>query len=269
MPCGKIVKGCSSQSNNNNNNNSNNANSNNASNSSSQLVCCNNGNGNGNSNGLDPLLLFSLLNNFGNPATPDNSALQAQITALSNQQAAQAALIAGSGAVIPFASGLPVVLAVIVNTPPTAPAAGVGSALGFGINASAVTISGSSINLTGAGLLLDVAFNAPRAGTINSLSFTYSNLATIDAVTPPASVNIVAQIYTAPSPTTNTFMPIGTPAVVSIPAVGLAVGGTLSANVTENISVTLGTRILLVITLQGSGLLATSTGYVSAGINIL
>ncbi|WP_304441266.1 hypothetical protein [Cellulosilyticum sp. I15G10I2] len=72
----------------------------------------------------------------------------------------------GAGAIIPFASGLPVAITTIAEGLVGTPAF-----IGFGSSGESVTVLGASIDLTGGpGLLTNLAFSVPRDGTIISIA---------------------------------------------------------------------------------------------------
>ena len=77
---------------------------------------------------------------------------------------------AGTGAIIPFASGLPVSMTTIAGG-----LAGIPAYIGFGSSVQGLTILGSTINITNAGgTLSNFAFQVPRNGIITSFSAFFS-----------------------------------------------------------------------------------------------
>jgi BclB C-terminal domain-containing protein len=180
---------------------------------------------------------------------------------------ANSADIGSTGAIIPFASGLPTTVTTFAGG-----LAGTGALVGFGNSVAGVSLLGSTIDLTGAGgTLLNFAFVAPRAGTISSMSAQFSLTAAVSLL--GTSVNLVAQLYSAPSGS-NTFSPVPGAIVTLTPALtGAAIAiGTTATGITTGLSVpvTAGTRYLLVFssTATGLNLVNTIVGYASAGINI-
>jgi BclB C-terminal domain-containing protein len=174
---------------------------------------------------------------------------------------------AGSGAIIPYASGLPVamttVLGGLLNT---------SSAVGFGSNATNIAITGGTIDLTGApGTLLNFAFSAPRAGTITSMAAYFSTTAALTLL--GSTVTITAQLYSSSTPN-NTFTAVPGALVTLSPALtGTLSLGTISSGTTTGLSipVTLGERLLLVFTsavTAGIDVATTIAGYASGGVTI-
>ena len=174
--------------------------------------------------------------------------------------------VAGTGAIIPFASGLPVALTTIAGG-----LAGLPAFVGFGSSAQGLTVLGSSINITNAaGTLSNFAFQVPRAGTITSFSAFFSTTAALSLVGSTVAVN--AQIYQSTTPN-NVFSPIPgtlinlTPSLTGIISIGTLLNGSLTG---LNIPVTAGTRLMLVFSASASGLTLVNTvvGYASAGLSI-
>ncbi|WP_340033576.1 exosporium glycoprotein BclB-related protein [Paenibacillus sp. FSL H3-0302] len=173
----------------------------------------------------------------------------------------------GSGAIIPYSSGLPVamttVLGGLLNT---------SSAVGFGSSATNISITGGTIDLTGAaGTLLNFAFSVPRTGTITSMAAYFSATASVSLV--GSTVTITAQLYRSTTPN-NTFTAVpGALVTLSPPLTGLIALGTISSGNTTGLSipVTVGERLLLVFTstvTAGIDVATTVAGYASAGVTI-
>ncbi|WP_306440419.1 exosporium glycoprotein BclB-related protein, partial [Paenibacillus sp. VTT E-133280] len=173
----------------------------------------------------------------------------------------------GSGAIIPYASGLPVamttVLGGLLNT---------SSAVGFGSNATNIAITGGTIDLTGAaGTLLNFAFSVPRAGTITSMAAYFSTTAALSLL--GSTVTITAQLYSSSTPN-NTFTAVPGALVTLSPAfTGVLSLGTISSGTTTGLSipVTVGERLLLVFTstvTAGLDVATTIAGYASGGVTI-
>lgn len=175
---------------------------------------------------------------------------------------------AGSGAVIPFASGTPVVLTTVLggllNT---------SSLVGFGTNAVGLNITGGIIDLTGGpGLLVNEAFSSPRAGVITDISAYFSTTAALTLV--GSTVTIIAQLFSSPTPD-NSFTAIpGALVTLAPPFTGILALGTISSGITTGLSipVTAETRLLLVFSATvtaGIDVATTIAGYASAGLNIV
>jgi BclB C-terminal domain-containing protein len=173
----------------------------------------------------------------------------------------------GSGAIIPYSSGLPVamttVLGGLLNT---------SSAVGFGSSATNISITGGTIDLTGAaGTLLNFAFSVPRTGTLTSMAAYFSATASVSLV--GSTVTITAQLYRSTTPN-NTFTAVPGALVTLSPALtGLIALGAISSGNTTGLSipVTVGERLLLVFTstvTAGIDVATTVAGYASAGVTI-
>lgn len=148
----------------------------------------------------------------------------------------------GVGAIIPFASGNPIVMTTILGG-----LVGTGGVVGFGSSALGVSLSGGTIDLTGgAGILLNLAFSAPRDGTITSIAGYFSNVLGLALV--GSTVTITAQLYSSTTPN-NLFTPIPGAVATLAPALTgiVALGGTSNGITTGlSIPVTAQTRLLMV-----------------------
>ena len=173
---------------------------------------------------------------------------------------------AGTGAIIPFASGLPVSLTTIAGG-----LAGIPAFVGFGSSAQGLTVLGATIDITNAsGTLSNFAFQVPRDGTITSFSAFFSTTVGLSLI--GSTVTIRAQIYQSTTPN-NVFSPIAgtqinlTPSLSGVVSIGTLLNGSLTG---LNIPVTAQTRLMLVFSATASGvsLLNTVAGYASAGLSI-
>ncbi len=144
--------------------------------------------------------------------------------------------------------------------------------MAFGNSTVLPNILGATIDLTGsAGLLANMAFSVPRAGTITDITAYFSTVLGLSLV--GTTVTVHAQLYQSTTPD-NTFSPIAgtdvslSPTLGGIISIGDIASGTLSG---LSIPVTAGTRLLMVfdITASGVSLLNTLTGYASGGVNIV
>lgn len=174
----------------------------------------------------------------------------------------------GSGAIIPYASGLPVslttVLGGLLNT---------SSLVGFGSSSTGVSVTGGIIDLTGAaGTLLNFAFSVPRAGTITSLAGYFSTTAGLSLV--GSTVTITAQLFQSTTPN-NTFTAVpGALVTLTPPLTGILALGTISSGLTTGLAipVTAGTRLLMVFSATvsaGLDVATTVAGYASGGVTIV
>lgn len=174
--------------------------------------------------------------------------------------------VAGTGAIIPFASGLPVSLTTVAGG-----LAGFPAFVGFGNSVQFLTVLGSTIDITNAsGTLSNFAFQMPRAGVITGFSAYFSTTAALSLI--GSSVTVNAQIYQSPTPN-NVFTPIAGTLISLSPSLtgALSIGTQLNGALTGlNIPITAQTRLMLVFSATASGLslLNTVTGYASAGLSI-
>ncbi|HDW3056528.1 TPA: hypothetical protein RMI67_004227, partial [Bacillus cereus] len=173
----------------------------------------------------------------------------------------------GSGAIVPFASGGPVILTTIAGG-----LVGTTSLVGFGSSATGISIVGGNIDLTGTALgpIINFAFSMPRSGTITSLAAYFSVTVALSLVGTTVTLN--AQLYQSTTPD-NTFSPIPGAIVTLAPSLtGALALGTISSGIITglNIPITPATRLLLVFSATASGLslINTITGYTSAGLGI-
>lgn len=174
--------------------------------------------------------------------------------------------VAGTGAIIPFASGLPIALTTIAGG-----LAGLPAFVGFGSSAQGLTLLSSTINITNAsGTLSNFAFQVPRAGTITSFSAFFSTTLALSLIGSTVTVN--AQIYQSATPD-NVFSPIAGTLIALSPSLSgiISVGTLLNGSLTGlNIPVTAQTRLMLVFSATANGLTLVNTvaGYASAGLSI-
>ena len=172
----------------------------------------------------------------------------------------------GFGAVIPFASGLPVSLTTVAGGLVGTPAF-----VGFGSSAAGIAIAGGTIDLTNpAGTLTNFAFSVPRDAIITDIAAFFSVTAALSLV--GSTVTINAELYQSATPN-NIFSPIAATSLNLAPALtGVLSIGTLSTGTLNGLSipVTAGTRLLLVFTATAAGLTLVNTvaGYASAGISL-
>ncbi|MBP1995590.1 exosporium glycoprotein BclB-related protein [Paenibacillus eucommiae] len=172
---------------------------------------------------------------------------------------------AGPGAIIPYASGLPITMTTIGGG-----VVGTTGLIGFGSSATNIALAGGVIDLTGAGgTLLNMAFSVPRDGTITSISGFFS--ATVALAIATTTITITAQLFT--ETTTNIFRPIPEASVTLAPPIPGPIASGASSRGTNyglDISVSEGDRLLMVFsaTAAGTTLVNTVVGYASAGVTI-
>lgn len=189
------------------------------------------------------------------------------VTGLQGPQGLQG--VAESSAIIPYASGLPVTLTTIAGG-----LVGTTALVGFGNSANGVSILGGTIDLSGASIVagtpINMAFSAPRDGTITAIS-AYFSVTTALSIT-GTTVTITAQLYRSTTPN-NTFTAVPGAVVTLAPALTglLAIGASSNGLITGlNIPVTSQTRLLLVFSATATGLSLAQTiiGYASGGVAI-
>lgn len=186
-----------------------------------------------------------------------------------------------AGAIIPFASGLPVELKAAL---PVELKAAHGcreskvALIGFGTAATTEVVLGDDIDLTGAALLV------PRTGTITSMAAFFSTISKLYLIV--STVTIKAQLYRSAGPTLNNiFKPIPGAVVTLVPSLtGVLQLGHVSSGIKTglNIPVNIGDRLLLVFDAEVTSFTAVTegieltdimkgfviTGYASAGVEI-
>ncbi|WP_042267362.1 exosporium glycoprotein BclB-related protein [Paenibacillus graminis] len=173
----------------------------------------------------------------------------------------------GAGAIIPYASGLPIslttVLGGLLNT---------SSVVGFGNSTTGISVAVEVIDLTGApGTLLNFAFSAPRTGTITSLAAYFSTTAALSLI--GSTVTITAQLFHSTTPN-NTFTAVPGASVTLAPALtGVLALGSISSGLISglNIPIAAGDRLLLVFSAAvtaGVDVVSTIAGYASGGLSI-
>lgn len=174
--------------------------------------------------------------------------------------------VPGAGAIIPFASGLPIALTTVAGG-----LVGLPAFVGFGSSAQGVSILGSTIDITNpAGTLTNFAFQTGRDGVITGLNAFFSTTAALSIV--GSTITVRAQLYASATPD-NVFTPIaGTLINLTPPLTGVISIGDISTGSVSglNIPVTAETRLMLVFsaTATGISLLNTAVGYASAGLAI-
>ena len=174
----------------------------------------------------------------------------------------------GNGAIIPFASGTPVVLTSLLGG-----LVGIPSFVGFGSSAPGLTTFGPVIDITGTGdgLGLNYAFSVPRDGILTAVTAYFSVTAAFGVVI--GDYTIHAQLFSSTAPN-NSFNEIATSDITltpALPGLTIALGDICTGSVTGlNIPVSLGDRLLLVfyVVPPASSAAATVIGYASAGVAI-
>lgn len=176
--------------------------------------------------------------------------------------------IPGSSAIIPYASGTPVVLASLAGG-----LIGFPSFVGFGSNAPGLSVFGNTINLEGTpiGQILNFAFVVPRNGTLTSLYALFSVTAALGVGI--GHYEIHAQLFRSQTPTSNNFIalaPTDVTLLPTFPGLSVSFGDVATGSKTFNIPVSAGDRLLLVFYLVPPKLsvAAKFSGYISAGVAI-
>jgi len=173
---------------------------------------------------------------------------------------------AGSGAIIPFASGLPITMTTVVGGLP-----GTGSVVGYGHSADGINLLGGVLDLTGgSGVDMNYAFSMPRDGTITAMSAYFSSTVALSLIGTTITIN--EQLYCSTTPD-NVFVPVAGANVTVAPSLsGILAIGTISNGITTGLAipVTAQTRCMPVFTMSAAGitLINTVQGYVSGGLVI-
>lgn len=170
---------------------------------------------------------------------------------------------AAPGAIIPFASGSPIMMTSIVGG-----LAGDGSAIGFGSSQTGVDVSAGTIDATL--FSSSLAFSMPRNGVITSISAFFTDTVGISLIGSTVTVN--AQVWIS-SPPSNIFVPLVGADVDLAPGLSGIIGPFDPFNgITTglNIPVLAEDRILVVFTITSTGasLLNTVEGFAGAGLTI-
>ncbi len=173
---------------------------------------------------------------------------------------------AGSGTIIPFASGRDYVATTQAGGLP-----GTGVLIGFGNGIDGVNVGSGIVDLTGSpSTTLNFAFSMPRDGTITSISAYFST--TVSQALVGTTITLTGQLYESTTPS-NTFTPIPGAMVTLAPAMtGVLAIGTVSNGIATGLSipVTAQTRLLFVGSASAAGLslIDSMPGYWSAGVTI-
>jgi len=173
--------------------------------------------------------------------------------------------VTGASAIIPYASGTPVTLNILVGG-----LAGTPAYVGFGSSAPGIAVFGNPISLIGASGLANFAFTVPRNGTITNISADFTVLAGTSIGL--GSTYVQLELYSAPSGST-TFSPIANTSLTLSPGVPLiSVGQLLTGSLNTSVAVSQGDQLMLVFAASNNGgvLVAAGSinGYASAGIAI-
>ena len=168
---------------------------------------------------------------------------------------------AGTSAIVPFASGLPADISMLL-----AGLAGIPEFLGFGMSSPGVSALGTTINFTG-GTLTNFAFTVPRNGTLTDIAGTFNIIAGASV----GSMNPTIYVYRAPANSDNFTQLTG--AKLVLPDIGLlAIDATVTGTISNvNAPITAGDRLLVVAaatSADGLTLAGTATGYISAGLGL-
>lgn len=170
----------------------------------------------------------------------------------------------GGGAIIPFSSGVtPAVLTFVLGG-----LLSTSSLVGFGNAFPGITLLGGLIDTTG---LVNIAFTAPRSGTITSIYANFQEILGLDLLGSTATVT--ATLYRA-IPGTAIFAPIPGATVVLQPSItGVVSAGTILSGATSLAApVAAGDRLMMVFNATITGgvpVAAVLTGNASAGVNII
>jgi len=166
----------------------------------------------------------------------------------------------GSGAIIPYASGIPVVISVLPLG-----LAGTSEFIGFGMSAPGLSVFNTTIDFTG-GTLTNFAFNVPRNGYISDIAATFQ-------VTLALALGMYPTFYLFRAPAGSSQY-TQLPTVLTLPSLlGVTVGQVVHGALNNiDVPVSAGDQLLLVASGTGSAALITggaATGYISAGIRLV
>jgi BclB C-terminal domain-containing protein len=146
-----------------------------------------------------------------------------------------------------------------------------GAVVGDGASLDSVAVGGATIDLTGAvGVVTNMAFSMPRAGTLDALAAFFSTVGVVQAF--PLGGEVIVQLYRSTTPD-NIFTAVpGALVTLPFPA-GLIAAGTFANGITTGINVPVAAqdRLLLVVrvTVAGVDVATTIVGYLSAGLTIV
>lgn len=172
---------------------------------------------------------------------------------------------AGSSAIIPFASGTPNALVHVLGG-----LEDTGSVIAFGASSEDVAVNGTTVDLSGGvGVALNMAFSMPRDGTLTALSAFFSSVAAV-TISDGSTADVVVQVYRSTTPN-NIFTAVpGALVTLPFPAGLISIGTFESGNAAFSVPVSAGDRLLLVarLTVTGTDIVTTLTGYISAGLAI-
>jgi BclB C-terminal domain-containing protein len=138
--------------------------------------------------------------------------------------------------------------------------------IGFG-GSDTVTLLGGTIDAT---TVDNYAFSLPRDGTITSVAAYFSTTSALALV--GSTVTVIAELYSSPTPDDQFTAIPGAQVILAPVLTGVLASGTISNGITTGLSipVTAQTRLLMVFTIEASGvtLINTVPGYASAGVTI-
>lgn len=171
----------------------------------------------------------------------------------------------GGGAIIPYASGFPVTVTTILGG-----LVGTVAVFGFGSSFDDISLLFGNIDLSApiGEDLINFAFSVPRNGAITSIAATFSS--TIGLSLPGTTITLQVQLFRS-SATSNLFVPIGSPLILTPSITGvLSIGDISSGIATLNIPVLAGERLLLVLSATATGITLVNSvvGTLSAGVSI-
>ena len=164
-----------------------------------------------------------------------------------------------AGAIVPFASGIPVDISVLPLG-----LAGVSEFIGFGSSAPGLSVFGTTIDFSG-GTLTDFAFNVPRDGYVSDIAASFQ-------VTAALALDMTPTMYLYHAPAGTASFTQLTTSLVLPSLLGIAIGEVITGHLNGiDLPVSAGDQLLLVATGTGSGALitgGTATGYISAGLRL-
>jgi len=166
----------------------------------------------------------------------------------------------GPGALVPFASGLPTDITLVLGG-----LAGIPEFIGFGSSFPGVSVLGSTITFTG-GTLTNYAFVVPRDGEITDIAASFM-------ITAGLALDMTPTFYIYSAPLGSAAFSLLSSTTLTLPSLtGISIGETVYGSVNNlAVSVSVGEQLLLIAAATSSDPLASGTiaGYISAGMQIV
>lgn len=164
---------------------------------------------------------------------------------------------AGISSVIPYASGTPTTINMVVDG-----VIGIPEFLGLGSSAPGASVLDTAITLLGGGTVTNYAFVAPRQGYLLDVSASFQ----LDVAASIGPMYPTIWVYRAPAGS-NVFTRIDA-ATLQLPDISLLVVGDIEGGSLNNLDILInqGDQILVVAAATGSAVAGSAEGYISAGL---